>query len=40
MMLRGGADCFGAVGGGLGGVRGSQLWGRVQEAAAEVVKLA
>ena len=39
-MLRGGADSFGVVGGGLGGVLGSQLPGRVQQAAAEVLKLA
>src|SRR6476661_10328271 len=39
-MLRGGADSLGAVGGGLAGVLGSQLPGRVQQAAAEVLKLA
>jgi hypothetical protein len=39
-MLGGGADSFGVVGGGLAGVLGSQLPGRVQQAAAEVLKLA
>src|SRR6516162_11923173 len=40
VMLRGGADGFGGPAGGVGGMRGPQLLGWLEQAAAQVLELA